>query len=226
MYLYTAVHAILGFGYFSRAEEPIIPIFYDFDHPIDDVFLITLFINTIAAYLRFFSYWRIFKCFSKEVGLVVITTKKTLIFLLIIFYFFMCFTIMSQIINHTSTFSQNFVNMYIWLILGGAEDDHFSEFPFVEMIIIIGSIFITIILLNILIAFLSNVFSRLEEEQEINLIREQAAMILDVEVMIYFFKHVCFKKRQRKKKDLYSDSHHETLVKASIEELKVFFYFV
>lgn len=171
--------------------------------------------------VRFFSYFRIVKVFSKEVGLVTLTTKKMFWFLLVIAYFYVCFSVMSQMVNIRGSVSGTFISMYVWGILAGTEAEHFEEFPYAEVIIILGTVFITIVLLNILIAYLSNVFSRLEEEQEINLIREKAAMILDVETIVYFFKHVLRRKKQSRKKDLYNDASHRELVTRGLDELKV-----
>lgn len=47
----------------------------------------------------------------------------------------------------------------------------------------------TIVLMNILIAYLSNLFSRLEDAQKLNDLKEKAVLILDLEIIVMFFKY-------------------------------------
>jgi hypothetical protein len=119
----------------------------------------------------------------------------------------------------------SFYEMYIWSILGGASSHHFDLYKNDDIIIIIGTIFITIILLNILIAYLSNVFSRLEMIQNINSIKEKSSLILDLEVILYFFKYVVRgKKMKNEYLQNYQDQRHELLVTTSLHDIKVRFH--
>ena len=77
---------------------------------------------------------------------------------------------------------------YLWTLFGAIEGEDFTSGQFVTIAILFGTIIVTIILLNILIAYLSNVFSRLEEQQLVNDLKEKASMILDMEIISWFFK--------------------------------------
>ena len=78
---------------------------------------------------------------------------------------------------------------YAWTIFGGIGGDDLDKYTMASIPIIFGTLIITVILLNILIAFLSNVFSRLEEQQSINNLKEKASMIIDMEIIIHFYKY-------------------------------------
>ena len=188
----------------------------------------TIYINLIIlisflVFARLFSYFRIIKAISSIVGIVVVVTQKLFIFLLVLVYFFVCIgTLLRYIdIRPDATFETSFIDMYVWTIMGGVEQENFYEFAGSSLFLILSTIYITIILLNILIAYLSNVFSRLEERQKINLIKEKASMILDLEVLVYFFKFVLSKKsKYLKDYGNYQDSEHLTLHNASFQDLK------
>jgi hypothetical protein len=123
------------------------------------------------------------------------------------------FLLLSKFYDNEHSFKEIFYSIYIWLVLGGAEGEHYGEFSFAWLVIIVGTVYISIILMNIVIAYLSNVFSRLEEEQNISLVREKASMILDFEAIIYFFKFVLTCKHKKIDKiDKYHDQVHKELV--------------
>jgi hypothetical protein len=86
---------------------------------------------------------------------------------------------------------------YVWILLGGVETGSFGEFQYASIIIYSGTILITTILLNVLIAYLSNIFGRLEDQQFVNDLREKSSMVLDYEIIAYFFKLVFSRKVSR-----------------------------
>ena len=61
---------------------------------------------------------------------------------------------------------------------------------------------VTIILLNILIAFLSNEFSRMEDQQQINTLKKKASLILDVELIFKLFRELFRKPNNLNKENL------------------------
>lgn len=172
--------------------------------------------------MRSFSYFRIFKPMSNIVGIISIIIRKLWVFMLILLYFYYTMVCIDMIYRFGGVEDSFFYEVYVWTILGGAESEHFDYYPNVNAVIIIGTIFITIILLNILIAYLSNVFSRLEERQNINLVKEKSSMILDLEVIFYFFKFVI---RGKKMKNIFfqtfQDDDHEILARTSFDDIKV-----
>jgi hypothetical protein len=92
--------------------------------------------------------------------------------------------------------------VYYWIVLASIEDNAFHR-AYTAIPIVLGSMFVTIVLLNILIAYLSNLFSRLEEQQKVQELKERAALILDLEVLIMFFKYgITGKNRLRKEYEI------------------------
>ena len=141
------------------------------------------------VYYRGFSLFRIFDPFTTLVGMINTIITKLVIFFVILFYAYFMVVVMMLKLDKGQNVVNHFQNVYFWMILGGVEGEHFeiksSYFP-----IIFGSLYITIVLLNILIAFLSNVFSRLEDQQKVSALREKAYMILDFELAARLFKFV------------------------------------
>ena len=80
-----------------------------------------------------------------------------------------------------------FRDMYYWTIFGGIDDNAF-EVDLSGIPIIFGTFLISIVLMNILIAYLSNEYSRLEERQVIADLQTKAGFNLDMEVVISMFK--------------------------------------
>ena len=183
----------------------------DSQRQINLAFNVITIISYFIMIMRFFSYFRIINAFSALVGIITIITQKLVLFLFIIAYFLFAFIFLARFFDIHHTIDQTMYDLYIWLILGGAEGEHLLHFNFSWVVIVIGTIYISIILLNILIAYLSNVFSRLEVEQNINLIREKASMILDFEVILYFFKFV-LRCNKMVNFDKYQDKQHQLLL--------------
>ena len=181
-------------------------------------------IIAIIAYfimmMRFFSYFRLINAFSSLVGIIMIIIRKLALFLFIIAYFFFTFLLLARYFDHEKKFDETIFFMYAWMILGGVDGSHLKQFQYSWLIIVIGTIFMSIILMNIIIAYLSNVFSRLEEEHTINMIKEKASMILDLELIVYFFKYVLTGKKNKmgNKKD-YQDQEHKRLVSKDSQEV-------
>ena len=74
------------------------------------------------------------------------------------------------------------------------DGDDFTTQSYVTIAVVFGTVIVTIVMLNILIAFLSNEFSRLQDEQKINDLKEKASMMLDMEVILWFFKYIITRK--------------------------------
>jgi hypothetical protein len=83
------------------------------------------------------------------------------------------------------------------VLFGGIEKSDLDINSSSSIVIVVGTLFITIILLNILIAYLSNLFSRLEQEQKKKKLQGQADIILDTEVLIYCFKKIFYRNKSQ-----------------------------
>jgi hypothetical protein len=108
-------------------------------------------------------------------------------FFLILLYFYMTSSLLMIKLFKGKSIQYVFEKTYVLTLFGGLSSEDFNEYPFAAISIIFGTLMITIVLLNILIAYLSNLFSRLEDCQLINDYKEKASMALDLEVMLYFF---------------------------------------
>ena len=156
----------------------------------------------IPLFFRGFLYLRILSTFTALVGMIqIIMTRLISFFLLLIYTYigvaFMLFKVGKRCTDPVKCLSddQVFQMVYYWIFLGSVESDDF-ETPYTAFPIIFGSLFTSIILLNILIAFLSNEFSRLEEHQRVQELRERAALIMNFEVLVMFFKYRLTRKIQ------------------------------
>jgi hypothetical protein len=115
--------------------------------------------------------------------------QKLFIFFLILIYFFVSSGLLMMKLHPGDSPIISLGNAYVWTFFGGIEGSDFKSFDYAGIAIIFGTVMVTIILLNILIAFLSNLFSRLEDQQKSNDLKEKASMILDLEVIIHFFRY-------------------------------------
>ena len=146
-------------------------------------------VSLLFIYYRSFSYFRIINAFTTLIGIINTIILKLLIFFFILFYLFFATGLVMIKLNENETKLGNLQIAYIWTFFGGVEGSDFKEFDYSAITIFFGTILVTIVLLNVLIAYLSNLFSRLEDQQQANDFREKASMILDVEVVAYFFKY-------------------------------------
>jgi hypothetical protein len=136
----------------------------------------------------------VFDTFTNTVGMVNTILQELVVFMFILFYFFLSTGVLMMFLNPHYSYKRNIANAYVFSLFGGIEGTDFSLYPFITIPIVFGTIMISIMLLNILIAFLSELFSRLEDKQKSDNLKEKAQMILDVEMIKYFFKRICKKK--------------------------------
>lgn len=139
---------------------------------------------------RSFSYLRIIDSFTTLIGMINTIIQKLFIFFAILIYFFVSSGLLIIKLNPQENSILSLGNAYVWTFFGGIEGSDFKNFDYAGIAMIFGTVMVTIILLNILIAFLSNLFSRLEDQQKSNDLKEKASMILDLEVVVHFFRYV------------------------------------
>jgi hypothetical protein len=120
--------------------------------------------------------------------MVTIIVRKLIVFFLLLLYTYLGVCFLMVKIGGSDSKTIFFRDVYYWIMLGSVEDNAF-EISYSAIAIVLGSMLVTIILLNILIAYLSNLFSRLEEQQKVQELKEKAALILDMEVFVMFFKY-------------------------------------
>jgi hypothetical protein len=116
---------------------------------------------------------------------------QLVVFFIVLFYAYFMIAMLMIRLDNSDNFNIRFQEVYYWVFLGSVEGEAFDiEFSYIS--IVIGSVFLTIVMLNILIAYLSNLFSRLEDQQKVNSLRQKALLILDFEMFARLFKFHIF----------------------------------
>ena len=152
----------------------------------------TLFLM-IMIYYRCFNYFNVFDSFRSLVGIINIILVKIIPFFSIVVFFYVLVAILMIHIQKENSEKEHFRDVYYWVFFGGIDGDTFDpKFSFIA--VIFGTLFIGIVLLNILIAYLSNVFSALEEQQQRDSLTGMAMLCLDVECVISMFKKLFSRK--------------------------------
>ena len=141
----------------------------------------------LLIYYRGFSYFRYFSSFISMIGMINTIVASSVSFFGTLFYaYFSIFFLFIRADPGRSIVSK-LRDAYIFLLFGGLEQPHF--FPRIIMFpMIVGTMVVTIILLNVLIAFMSNVYNQMEQLQEITALKERSSMLLDLEVYISLFR--------------------------------------
>ena len=143
----------------------------------------------ILIFYRSFTYLRLVSIFTYLVGMINTIMQQLIIFFVIVLYFLFTTVLLMMKLHPEGTTKSVFANAYVFAFFGGIGGDDFDLFDYVSIPIVFGTIVVTVILMNILIAFLSNLFSRLEEQQKINNLKEIIGMIRDLEVIVFFFSY-------------------------------------
>ena len=154
----------------------------------------------IVMYYRSFSYLRVLDAFTALVGIINIIFGELMVFVFLLFYFYFATALLLIKLDPESSVKMNMINAYYWTLFGGIDDQAFTNFRFAALAVIFGTLIVSVVLLNVLIAFLSNLFSRLEAQQMVNDLKERAGLIMDLEVMVMFFRYKIFgtlKKREK-----------------------------
>jgi hypothetical protein len=145
-------------------------------------------------FFRSITHLSIFPPFTSIIKIVSMIIIKMIPFLIMVFVFYVSVVFMVIYIrnednnedgeNDKLSISDCFIRVYYWVIFGGlGEGDFKLDLSMVPLII--GPIFIGVILMNIMIGFLSNEYSRLEEIQKIKNLIYKAEMNLDIEILFY-----------------------------------------
>ena len=145
--------------------------------------------SLIILYYRSFTHFKVFGAFTTLIGMINMIIQKLMVFFALLLYFYAATGLLMIKLDPTKDKIKSIQSAYVWTMFGGVESSDFEDFNYGSIAIIFGTLMVTVVLLNILIAFLSNLFSRLEDQQRVNGLREKARMMLDLEVIILFFKH-------------------------------------
>lgn len=147
----------------------------------------------LCVYYRGFFYLKIFDSFTTIVGIINTINIKIYAFMAIIVYFYLVFTTLLIEITSKDYIIKNLRDIYIWAVFGGFDSDSFEVY-LSFIVVVISTVLMSVILLNVLIAYLSNLFSSLEETQALDELREKASLILNLEIILRFFRYFLTRK--------------------------------
>ena len=157
---------------------------------------LSLSIVLILIFFRCFLGFQILKLFTAIIGIINGILFKLGPFLLIVGFFYCTTAIVFFSLDTSADKITVLRDMYYWTIFGGIDDAAF-QIQLSAIPIFFGTFIISILLMNILIAYLSNEYSRLEERQVFEDLQTKAELNLDVEMVISFLKRL-FSKSFRK----------------------------
>ena len=152
-----------------------------------DWFKVTGLLIHFVVFYRGFNYLKIFDTFRTNVKMINIIIFKIYAFMAIMLYFYLVIVVLMIDLTSPEDTVGHVRNVYFWVLFGGIEDSSF-EVRLSFIVIFLGTMLISVILLNILIAYLSNLFSSLEEKQVLENLREKAGLVLGIEVIVRLFK--------------------------------------
>ena len=150
-----------------------------------------LLIVMILLFVRMYSLLSVVTAFTSKIFIINRIILKGIPFSIIIFFFYVATSMLLVFLDTdkpVNTTKMHFISVYYWVIFGGFDNEAF-EIRFSYIAVIFGTIMVGVFLLNILIAYLSNEFSRLEEQQLISGWKEKASMNLSLELIAFFFKN-------------------------------------
>ena len=178
-------------------------------------------VSLILLIFRCFLSLQIFQAFTAIIGIIISIIFKLGPFFLIVVFFYTSTSIMYYSLDTSMENISVFRNMYIWTIFAGIDNATFdvglSVIP-----VIFGTAIISVVLMNILIAYLSNEYSRLEERQIIAGLRVKAELNLDIELVISFFKRI-FSSKFRKSIKFYDLQYIRMMETWNSQENKLIF---
>ena len=146
-------------------------------------------VSLILLIFRCFLSLQIFQAFSAIIGIIIRIIFKLGPFFLIVLFFYTSTSIMYYSLDTSMENNLVLKNIYIWTIFAGIDDATF-DVSLSVIPVIFGTAIISVVLMNILIAYLSNEYSRLEERQIIAGLKTKAELNLDIELVISFFKRI------------------------------------
>lgn len=163
-------------------------------------------ISLVFIYYRAITYLRIFKAFRNVIDMVISVTLSSLSLLMLFALFLFFFSVMFVKSSFENIGFNKFLMINFYSIHGELEGpDGFNalitgdegEFSVLSWIIfVVMAIFVPLIMVNFLIAKMSNKYTELEEIEEITAYREKAKLIVEIE---YFYKIIKFKKNKKKR---------------------------
>ena len=143
----------------------------------------------VFMFYRMYNLLSIITLLTSQIQIVNQIIIKVIPFSMLILFFYSSTSLMMIFVDTKNTPSMDyFRDVYYWVIFGGFDDGAFEQ-KFSIIPVVFGTIMVGVLLFNILIAYLSNEFSRLEEQQIISGLKMKAWMNLRFELLIFFFRN-------------------------------------
>ena len=162
--------------------------------------------SLVLVYYRAITYLRIFKAFRNVIDMVISVTVSSLSLLMLFCFFLVFFTVMFMKASDQKIAFGKFILINFYSIHGELEgpdgfngmisgnEDNYTVLSW--CIFVVMAIFVPLIMVNFLIAKMSNKYTELEEIEEVTAYREKAKLIVEIE---YFYKMTKFKKKKKGK---------------------------
>ena len=110
------------------------------------------------------------------------------VFYLIIFYIYAALVLLYLRIMPTNDFKVALINVYTHVIFGALAIGDSYNIQYATIIVVVGTMVVTVMILNMIVAFLSNLYSKLEELQVIIEMKERSKSIVDTEISLRMLK--------------------------------------
>ena len=152
--------------------------------------------NTVCLFLLIFRCFiglQVIKSFTAMIGIIIQIIFKMGPFFIIVLFFYLSTSVMFYMMDTNEDPLSVFRSMYIFTIFAGIDGESF-DINLSVIPVLFGTIMIAIVLMNILIAYLSNEYSRLEERQVIESLKTKAELNFVIEVVISMLKRLFSKK--------------------------------
>ena len=174
----------------------------------------------LLIYYRGFSYFRFFDSFTSMIGIINTIVAESLSFFGVMFYTYFVILFLLYRVEPSDQFINKMRDAFIFTFFGGVEQDHF-EAKYIFFPIFVGTMIMTIILLNVLIAFMSNVYNKMEQMQSVLSLKEKASMLLDLEVYISLFVKIINRFKTRKLDEEETEEYYQEKAKVTFFMSKI-----
>ena len=155
------------------------------EHWIQGILLFVL----VILFHRSFNYLVVFSIFTTVVKMINKIIVKLYPFFLVLFWFYITTVLLFIYIDKDNHVIPHIRDSYYWVLFGNIDASAFeNELSFIP--VLFGTIIIGVFLLNILVAYMSNEFSRLEKQQIIDTWKEKAELNAHLGMIIYCLRNL------------------------------------
>lgn len=140
----------------------------------------------LVQFLLVFYSLQVFSALSWMINIVNDISWKMVPFVLVISLFYLSTVLAMSFLEPEQPRADFFRNAYFWVLFAGVGEEDFSV-QWSAVPLVFSGLLVTVLILNVIIAYLSNEFSRLEEKQFLNNWRQKATRNLDFDLVFWVF---------------------------------------